>query len=213
MAGKVLEVLLDRIEVKETGVPRGSGRHMLLGSLIWPRPRIAERAAAKALRFDGKVADLKNASWADRIVWKEVIDGAFAVRFAVTERVTDSQLAGFVRSLGSSILKLAGGEAEDMIASSIGGGLVKLPFQLLSTLVAASGKKGPKVIASGSLDLDSKKTWPRNTTRQFKMPLTAPQALHRVTRTKRDGVLRTRRKKIMDAGAGNGLIAFSTRVS
>lgn len=41
MAGKVLEVLLDRVEVKETGSPRGSGRHMLLGSLVRPRPRIA----------------------------------------------------------------------------------------------------------------------------------------------------------------------------
>ena len=212
MAGRVLEVLLERVEVRETGARKGSGRHVVLGSLIWPRPRIVERTAAKTVELEDNVADLKKATWADRVVWKEVVEGPFALEFAVTERVTDSQLADLLRSLGSSVLKLAGEEAEDMIASSLAGGVVKVPFRFLSKVIADSGKKGPKVIATGSLDLHSEETWGKSETKKFKMPLTAPDAVYRVTRTRREGRLKTRRRKVLNAGAENGVVVFTGKI-
>ena len=229
MAGKVLEILLDRVAVRETGLRKDSGRHVVMGSLIWPRPRIAERTAAKTVTFEDNAAELKQARWAERIVWKEVVEGPFALEFAVTGRVTDSQLAQFLRALGASTLKLTGEEAEDMIAGSLAGGMVKVPFKFLSKAISDAGKEGPTVIATGGLDLHSETMWrpadagksgmktaaadESGMSRQFTLPLTAPEAVYRVTRTRREGRLKTRRRKVLEAGTENGAVMFTAKTT
>jgi len=211
MAGRVLEVLLDRVEVKETG-DRKAGQHMVMASLVWPRPRIADRAAVKTFDLEKGMIDLKKATWIKRVVFKEVIDGPFGIEFGVTERVTDSQFAEFLRFMSSSVLKVAGGEAEDMVTNAVLGGVVKVPFQFLAKMILDSGKDGPKVIASGSLDLHSEETWKKNESKQFKVPLTAPETIYKVTRRRREGTFQTRRRKLIEAGADNGVIVFTGKV-
>lgn len=208
MAGTVIEVLLDELEIGTTDGRKGKTRHLVLGSLIWPRPRIAERTAARTVELANNKADLRGLDWADRIMWKEVVDGRFAMEFAVTQRISDSQLAQFLRSLGSSALKLAGEEAEDLISAAPLGGVVKVPFKFLSQVIADSGKKGPKIIAAGSLDMHSKETWRNAKERRFLMPLTAPESVYRTVKTRTAGRPKTTRRKILDAGAENGKIIF-----
>ena len=53
MANRTLEMLLNKVEVKETGARRKSGQHMVIATLVWPRPLIAERISAKTLEFEG----------------------------------------------------------------------------------------------------------------------------------------------------------------
>ena len=211
MGNRVFEVLLDRVEVKETGGQK-AGRHMVMASLVWPRPRIAERVAVKTVDIEKGVVDLKKARWTDRIVFKELIDGPFGLEFGVTERVTESQFREFLRFMSSSVLKVAGGEAEDMMSNALLGGVVKVPFQFLAKMISDSGKDGPKVIASGSLDLHSEETWKKNESKQFKVPLTAPETIYKVTRRRREGTFQTRRRKLIEAGADNGVIVFTGKV-
>jgi hypothetical protein len=231
MAGKSLEILLDRVELRETGIRKGNGRHLVMGTLVWPRPRIAERTAVQTVLLENNAVDLKQAAWADRIVWKEDVEGSFAVKFAVTERIADSRLADFLRAFGSTVLKLTGDEAEDMLAGALAGGMVKAPFLFLSKAIADPGKTGPKVIASGCLDLHSETIWTPLPTaapaaaaakpkasakmdaarRQFTLPLTAPEPIYRVTRTRHEGRLTASRHKVLDAGAENGVIVFTAK--
>ena len=135
MAGRVLEVLLDRVEVKETG-DRKAGQHMVMASLVWPRPRIADREAVKTFALEKGVLDLKKSTWIKRVVFKEVIDGPFGIEFGVTERVTESQFTEFLRFMSSSVLKMAGGEAEDVMTNALLGGVVKVPFQFLAKMIS-----------------------------------------------------------------------------
>lgn len=230
MANRRLELMLDRVEVKETGARRKKGRHMVIVTLVWPRPRIAERVSAKTLEFKDNVVDLKKSDWISRIVFKESIDGRFGIELGVTERMSDSEVADFFRFLGSSFMKLMGNGAEDMMASCLGGGLAKIPFQYLSKFISDLGDKGPKIIASGSIVVHSEETWnssssrlsrgqnsaaarKKNTeTKSFKVPLTAPETIYKVTRTRRHGEMQTRRRTIMKAGEDNGVIEFTGKV-
>ena len=225
MANRKLEMLLNRVEVKETGARRNSGQHMVIATLVWPRPRIAERVSAKTLAFEKNVLDLKKADWISRIVFKELIDGPFGIELGVTERMSDSEVADFFKFLGSSLMKLMGNEAEDMMTSSLTGGLVKIPFQFLSKFISDIGDKGPKIIASGSLCLHTEETWnppspkgsggtrKKNTeTKTFKVPLTAPEKIYKVTRTRRHGRMQTRRRTLLKAGEENGVIEFTGKV-
>ena len=153
MANRTLEMLLNKVEVKETGAKRKQGRHMVIATLVWPRPRIAERVYAKTVELEENAVDLKKADWITRIVFKELVDGPFGIELKVTEAMSDSQIADFFRGVGSALMKLTGNEAEDMMASSLAGGLVKMPFQYLSQYISDLGDNGPKIIASGSLCL------------------------------------------------------------
>ncbi|MFC1497817.1 hypothetical protein ACFLS1_04985 [Verrucomicrobiota bacterium] len=218
MAGRILEMLLDRLEVKEAGGGKTHGQHVIMTSLVWPRPRIAERISLKTVDLKGKAVELRKAAWTDRIVFKEVIEGPFGIEFGVTERMAESQFTEFVRFLASSMMKLAGSEAEDVVTNAVLGGLVKVPFQFLSKMIAGFGEEGPKIIASGSLDLHSEKTWNLSSQKRsaaaktFKVPLTVPEAIYKITRRSKAGRFRTRRRKLIEAGADNGVIIFTGKV-
>jgi len=206
--------MLDRVKLKEAGARQKKGRHIVIVTLIWPRPRISERVSAKTLEFENNVIDLKKSDWISRIMFKELIDGPFGIDIEVTEQMSDSEIAEFLRFLGSSLMKLAGNEAEDMMAGSLAGGLVKIPFQYLSKFVSKLGDKGPKIIASGSVVLHSEETWKKKNTetKTFKVPLVAPETITQVTRTRRHGEMQTRRRTIMKAGEENGVIEFTGKV-
>jgi len=214
MANRTLEMMLDRVEVKETGARRKDGQHMVIATLVWPRPLIAERVSAKMLGFEGNVVDLKKSDWITRIVFKERVDGPFGIELGVTERMSDSEIADFFKFLGSSLMKLMGNEAEDMMVSSLAGGLVKIPFQFLSKFITDLGDKGPKIIAGGSICLHAEETWKKKNTetKTFKVPLTAPETIYKVTRTRRQGRLQTRKRKLLDAGSENGVLEFTGKV-
>ena len=214
MANRTLEMMLDRVEVKETGARRKDGQHMVIATLVWPRPLIAERVSAKTLGFEGNVVDLKKSDWITRIVFKERVDGPFGIELGVTEQMSDSEIADFFRFLGSSLMKLMGSEAEDMMASSLGGGLIKIPFQFLGNFISDLGDKGPKIIARGSICLHAEETWKEENaeTKTFQVPLTAPETIYKVTRTRRHGEMQSRRRTILKAGDDNGIIEFTGKV-
>lgn len=225
MANRTLEMLLNKVEVKETGAKRKQGRHMVIVTLVWPRPRIAERVYTKTVELEENAVDLKKADWITRIVFKELVDGPFGIELKVTEAMSDSEIADFFLGFGSALMKLTGNEAEDMMASSLAGGLVKMPFQYLSQYISDLGDKGPKIIASGSLCLHSDETWntpsrkgsgttkKKNAERKtFKVPLTAPETIYKVTRTRRQGRLKTTKRKLLDAGSENGIVEFTGTV-
>ena len=58
---KTIEILLDRVQLQETG---GSAirdaQHLLLVTLVWPRARIEECVTVKPITLDKKTADVRS---------------------------------------------------------------------------------------------------------------------------------------------------------
>ncbi len=212
MANRTLEMMLDRVELKETGSRRDEGEHLVIVTLVWPRPLVAERVSAKTLSFVGNVVDLKKSDWIERIIFKERIDGAFGVELGVTERMSDSEIAEFFKVLGSSLMKLVGNEAEDLMASSLAGGLIKVPFQFLSKYIANANDESPNLIASGSVCLHAEDSWQDSEVMSFKVPLTAPENIYKDPKVRQHGETHPRGRTVLEAGADNGVIEFTGKV-
>jgi hypothetical protein len=210
MANRTLEMTIDRVELKESGSQKG--QHLVIVTLIWPRPLIFERVNTKTLSFVGNVADLEKSDWIERIVCKERIDGAFGVELAVTERMSDSEIAEFFKVLGSSLMKLAGNEVEDLMESSFAGGLIKAPFLSLSKHITNASNEGPKLIASGSVCLHAKDSWQDSDIMSFKVPLTAPENIYKDPKVRQHGETHPRGRAVLKAGADNGVIEFTGKV-
>jgi len=211
---EIVEICLEEVRVKIGGTRRRrkAGPHLVLASLIWPRPMIAEKEAARTVRLENNRADLTDAEWAERILFKEVVQGPFGLKLGVTEPIPDDVLGRFLSGMGSLLFKLAGTEADDLTETSLGGGLVGLPFKYLSRVVGGSGKNTARVIAAGSAALGPAEEWRDGEPRMIEIPLTAPDALYRTIRSRRHGETSTRRRKLIAAGAPNGTVVVSVRV-
>lgn len=202
---RILELSLERVELNVAGGRKKRGnKHMIIACLTWPRPAIAERISVKTLEFENNTADLSRSDWTTRILFKETVQGTFGLEVSVTEQLSNSQVSEFIGFMASSILKLAGAEAGELAASSLGAGLIKLPFTYLSKLVSASGKKPANMIATGTVDLRADSKWKAGKLVRIEIPLTAPETIYKTVRSRKHGELSTRRRTLLKAGAGNG---------
>ena len=207
----IIEVLLDRVEVAERGGDRRrKTRHLVLAALVWPRPTIAERTAMKNLEFNAGGVDLGDKDWTDRVLFKETVQGPFGIKIDVSDVVTDSQVAEFLRVMASSVLKLAGDEIAGLAAAPFVAGLVKVPFRHGSKLITASGKKTTRVIAEGQVDIGATQV-AEGRESVIKVPLVAPVRIDRVTRTTTRGSVRTRRRTLLKKGEPNGRVILRVR--
>ena len=214
-ARSVVEVLLEGVELVERGVQHGrTTRHMVLAALVWPRPAIAERTALKDLELPSGVIDLGSLDWTDRILFKETVEGPFGIKVDVTDVVTDNQVADFLRVMASAAVQLAGAEVAGLATAPFVKGLVKVPFQHGSKLIASAGKKAARVIARGQVDIGLEEgeeggdTGGRLVARGeevvIEVPLCAPARIERVTRSTSGGATRSRRRTVLKKGEPNG---------
>lgn len=210
---RVLELALERVQIdKEKTERKGKTRRIVIATLVWPRPRIAERVTAKTLDFLNNEADLTKSTWTEKILFKERVLGTFGMQIGVTDPVTESQAAEFLAFLGSSLFKLIGTEAKKMMLTSFEGGLVKLPFEYLGKLIAASGKKEPKIPHVGMIDLEAVKTWGKKKSASIKIPLKSLLPIYRMGHSKRGKGNRTKRQLIVKAGQVNGSVVVSGKL-
>lgn len=207
----VVEVLLDRIELAERGEDaRRASRHLVLATLVWPRPMIAERTAMKNLEFNADGADLADKGWIDRVFFKETVEGPFGIKVDVTDAVTDSQVAAFLRVMASSALKLVGDELAGLSAAPLVSGLVTVPFRHGGKLMAATGNKTARVIAAGNIDIGATRV-AEGRSAVIKVPLVAPVRIDRVTRATARGSVRARRRTLLKKGEPNGVAILKVR--
>ncbi len=210
---KVLELSLERVRIDKCRTERkGKTKRLVIATLVWPRPRIADRVSVKTLDFQNNAADLTKSTWTEKVLFKKTVHGPFGVQVGVTDHVTESQAAKFLEFLGSSLFKLAGSEAKKIMATSLEGGLIKLPFEYLGKLITDSGSKDPKIPNSGIVDLDPAKTWGKKKSARIEVPLKALLPIYRMVRSKRGKGNRTKRQLIVKAGQVNGSVVVSGKL-
>ena len=207
----VCELSLERVEVGVSGANK-TGMHMLLASLVWPRAAIAERVAIKKLRMDGDAADLSKAGWTGRILFKEIVQGPFGIEIGLTGPLADPQIERLLSFVGSTLLKLAAAGAGDAASTDLGGGLMKIPFQLLAGKTTQPKPEDAPLIASGRVDLPAAEEWQAGKTVRVEVPLTAPRTIHKTTRQRRHGEVSARRRTLLKAGESNGRAILTARL-
>ena len=210
---RILELSLEQVKIDVTGSRNTRTRqHVVTAALTWPRPAIAERFSVKTLEFVHHVADLSQSDWTTKILFKEIVLGPFGLEVSVTEPLSVGQIDDFLKFMGSSILKLAGAEAGDLVTSPIGTGLIKLPFAFLSKMVSSSNKKPVKVIGAGHVDLSADDNWKTGRLVRLDIPLITPETIYGTVRNRKHGELSTRRCTLLKAGRQNGVAVVTARL-
>lgn len=198
----ILEVTLEALEVKVSGAKPAAGprRHLVLASLVWPRPAIAQKMVTQDVTLDAGLWQ-RPAQWSRRILFKETVQGPCGIQLAVTEPLSDTALARMAAEMAGGAVKLLSSEmVRDMAA--VPAGLVRLPFDSLQKLAVSLGKEDPRIVARGVLELPSAEAVGK--TAEYTVPLVAPETLYRYVRIRRQGKTVRRRQSLLEKEQENG---------
>ena len=209
---RVFELSLESVTIDLPGRRKKDGDHLLVATLSWPRPMIAERVSVKTLRLTGGAIDLSESTWTDRILFKETVMGPFGVEVSLTERLSSEAVEKFLRFMGSSLFKLAGAKSDDMVSGELTAGVVKLPIQYLGKLVSSSSREDARLIGAATLDLHADSNWKAGKSVRIEAELTAPETIYRTTHTTRHGEASTRRRTLLKEGGVSGNVVLTGRV-
>ncbi len=211
---RVGEILLDEAKLDYHGREYGeNASNLLVVNLMWPRPAIVERTATifLPLRGAGRI-DLSGAKWVDRMLFKETVQGPFALQASVTEPMKAERLREAMDDLGKLVLRFAGDTAGDIAGGGIPGRLAELPFQGIAGLLKSGSFNQAEIVASGSARVCADEDWVEGDLRQIKVPLCAPRKVYAINRTEEHGESRVQRKLALEEGQSNGFILLSIRM-
>ncbi|HEY9420384.1 MAG TPA: hypothetical protein VIW92_03135, partial [Thermoanaerobaculia bacterium] len=109
MPGRILEITLESLQVRENGeITRQEGRNLLSVSLVYPAPGKPLVTTVKPLRLgDNGTLDLTNAAYADRILFKEEVVGPTVLVAQLTDVEVPSRFTKFLAGLFSTAFKAA----------------------------------------------------------------------------------------------------------
>ncbi len=207
---RILEVLLDAgsVDVSLQG-SRAKSRNMIIVSLIWPRPGIYERVSVVTPDFECNKMYIRDSEWSERILFKEVVQGPFALKVSVTEPVSDKKLDEFMANMGSSLFKTAASELSDFSVGPLMGSLAKVPLMYLSSKTMSFLKESAAIIGTGTACLCADAKWKSGCVKRVTVPLVAPDAVFKTFRRKRHGESIARKRSVLKAGQKSGEISLS----
>ena len=213
---KIIQILLDRVQLQQIGSPeRRESQHLLLVTLVWPRARIAECVTVKPITLEKKTADIRKATWTERILFKQLVEGPFGIHVGVSKRVSGKEIPAFLRFLGAQIFGIAGEEIEDLTPLPAAGALARIPFRYLSKSLSSTAKAAPKLIAEGTLDLNAKKWKAATKPLSLHVPLVATETIYRPPQ--RDSTKGRKpapgRRALLKQGDANGFVDMKLVVS
>lgn len=210
---KDLEIFLDAIAL-DKNLFRGKSKRVAEFRLIYPRLTLAQKTSSRTLSLDGAtVVKPAFATWTERILFKEPVQGTFGVEFSLSDPLSDKELESAAASTASSLIRLLGDAAADAVGIKALGGFVELPASGLAKLLTGSASSA-KTAAQGALDIDGAAYAPlksgEETTLSF--PILAARDIveekHRSTKTQGD---RVTRKTIVKADAPVGSVTLRLR--
>ena len=176
-----IEILLEEVVI-ERGVKLPSvSRHLGACQLIWPRPTIAQKSVTRPLVFKKGAWKGEGRLWGERILFKEPVQGTFALEYQVTENVTAAAIGKWIRAGASSFLKLAGAAAEDVAALPTMGAISEIPFSLLSKAIL--GDKSPEILYGGMVDVVPSDLPASGQTRRIEIELLSRKTIRRAGKT------------------------------
>ncbi len=197
-----LELTLEHVQGAESWAHQRAGaERLVMATLVWPRPLIAERVAARAYPFEKSKLDLAGRDWSERIFFKENVEGPFGLVIQVTEPLTAQELRRVTASLGDVLLKTTGTELARLAAGPWTATLARFPFTHLAGALSDAGKN-PTIVAAGQTTILPGTPGP------LEIPLSLPRDVTRVRRQRVGGRTRTRRETLHRKGDPAGTVRF-----
>lgn len=193
MRRRIATLYLDELLVLENGRQGDAGaENIVMVGLIWPRPMIDLRTAAKSLRVeDGRPAVFHDRPFHEKILFKEIVGGPFGITIEVTERKSPGVIAQFLASIASDIVNAAfpmppTSETFRRIVhagvSGVGQRVRATPKETILRIAFGHAMIDPLTATSGKLDI----------------PLFAPDTIGA------SGAARSRRPPLLTKGQPNG---------
>ncbi len=171
-------------------------------TLVWPRPLVAERVAARSFRFQPPGLDLSGRDWSERILFKENVEGPFGLVVQISGSLTAREYKRVAAALGGGLLRAVGSEAAGV---AIGPGLTSLarfPFTFLAGELSSAGN-APDVMAAGRITLEP------GTNGLVEVPLEITEDIVRLHRIRRAGRTQTRRETTHRQGDPAGVVQLN----
>ena len=123
--------------------------HLLNATLLWPRVGIAKKTTEQEVRCKKGRCDKAEAPWNERILFKESVEGDFALAISLTVSVMRTHLRTFRRALAGYALTAVGSAVDDFGPA---GEVAELPLKAMAKVVNNASKE-PELYAQGTIDL------------------------------------------------------------
>jgi hypothetical protein len=204
---RALEITIQAIHVPVTGAGLlDTTSHLLSAELIWPRVGIPQKAASQPCQLAKGEADFEKIHWGNRILFKEQVEGKFALRIALTEVLDDEEFEKFLRSFSGAAL----GFGADVLAPLYPpfGKLAAAPIDYLAKDIEKY--PGPTRLVEGLAELDAG-DFAENSEQTLTIRFaTARSILQAVTR-RVAGRTRHEKKTLLPKGEPNGDVTLLIR--
>lgn len=207
LAKRTLEITVRQIQVPVTGAGLlDTTSHLLSAELLWPRVGIAQKAASQPCQLQKGKSDLEQAHWGNRILFKENVEGKFAMRVALTEVLDDEELEKFLRSFSGAALAFGA----DMVAPLYPpfGRLIAAPMDAIAKDIEKY--PGPTRLVEGLVELDAS-DFPEEGEQPLSIRLTTAQAITQSITRRVAGRVRHEKRSLLGKGEPNGHITLLIR--
>lgn len=207
LAKRTLEISVQEINVPVNGAGlMDKSSHLLSAELIWPRVGIPQKAASQPCRLEKGYADFEKVNWGNRILFKENVEGKFALRISLTEVLDDEELEKFLRSFSGAALAFGA----DMLAPLYPpfGKLVSAPIDYLAKDIEKY--PGPTRLVEGLVELEAT-DFLENAEQSLTIRLMTSQSITQSVTRRVAGRVRHEKKSILSKGEPNGDITLLIR--
>ena len=202
----IVEFGINSLSLKKRLSDNKQTTHVVLATLIWPRPAIREKQFVQTIQVD-KDGNINNLTWDKTILGKEAVQGPFAIKIAVFKNMSDKQQADLVRYLISKTAKEVGDYVGGLIDIPLASDLIEIPFDYFAKKIGSANNK-TGIIGSSCINF----VMPEQSDLTENCILTTPRDFY-TTRTLSRAGKRTRvRKKILEKGNAIGEISISLKI-
>jgi len=179
--------------------------HALVANLIWPRGAIAKKGTAQVCRLRQGV--MAEAAWGDRVLFKEDVEGRFAVQVSVSEATDGDRLEEFLRSVAGTVLSATG---EFYAAELPGAPLRKMARAPVDYLAKEIGKMpASRIMAEGMVDLAPKDI---SDGMRLTIPLKAAQTQYVTRKKMKRGRMESSKEAVVKKGEACGEMTLAIEV-
>ncbi len=145
------ELSLKSIELTDKLIFEKESNHLIDFKLVYPRPTVASKATSKVFQLKDGRWNCEEHTWTEAILFKETLSGRTGMEIAVSEAVSDKELASLLRTAGSSFVKLLGDLASDLVGLKSLSPLAELPTDAFSKSISSSDNT--TTLAYGVIDI------------------------------------------------------------
>ena len=204
-----VEITLHSIHIPVTGIGLDTETsHLLTAELVWPRTGVAQKRTSQACDLKQGQADFASVNWGRRILFKEHVEGRFALGLTLTEALDDEAVEQFLRFWAGAVLSIGGSLIEN--AAKPVGKIASAPLDYLAKNI--SKYPGAVCLVEGLSELDASELPPSGGERMLTVRMMTARKLVRMSlRTVNSHSSAAKKRVLLEKGAADGEVTLAIR--